>query len=100
MHRRQSLSGGRALVGAALWPTLIRDAFADGAACEGGGAHKAASVRAANVARALQAAAERYTLLLVLVIPEEDEAKWNRGRAWGELLNFGTDDQLAPLAEV
>jgi hypothetical protein len=100
MNRRQSLSGVIALAGAALWPTVIRDAFADGAACEAGGPPKAASVREANVARALQGAAQRHTVLLVLVIPEDDSAKWERGRAWGELLNFGSDEQLAPLAGV
>jgi len=38
--------------------------------------------------------------LLVLVVPENDALKWDRGSAFGELLNHGTDEQLAPLSKV
>jgi hypothetical protein len=38
--------------------------------------------------------------LLVLVVPANDSLKWDRGAAFGELLNHGTDEQLAPLAKV
>jgi hypothetical protein len=38
--------------------------------------------------------------LLVLVVPEKDELKWDRGAAFGELLNHGSDAQLAPLTRV
>jgi len=36
--------------------------------------------------------------LLVFVIPTDDRAKFLRGQAFGELLNHGSDVQLAPLA--
>lgn len=36
--------------------------------------------------------------LLVLIIPEKDERKWERGRLWGAFLNYGSNRQLAPLA--
>src|SRR5688572_17407139 len=35
--------------------------------------------------------------LVVLVIPESDEAKYDRGQKLGELLTRGTPEQLAPL---
>ncbi len=35
---------------------------------------------------------------LVLVIPADDSARWRRGMAFGELLNHGSDQDLAPLA--
>ena len=38
--------------------------------------------------------------LLVFVVPENDSLKWDRGAAFGELLNHGTDEQLAPLSRV
>ena len=36
--------------------------------------------------------------MLVLVIPTDDSAKYINGQAFGELLNNGSDEQLAPLA--
>lgn len=35
---------------------------------------------------------------LVFVIPSDDRTQWQRGQAFGELLNHGSDAQLAPLA--
>jgi len=35
---------------------------------------------------------------LVLVIPADDLARWRRGMVFGELLNHGSDADLAPLA--
>lgn len=35
---------------------------------------------------------------LVLVIPEDDTARWRRGHVFGELLNHGSEEALAPLA--
>ena len=37
---------------------------------------------------------------LVLVVPRDDGARWERGSAFGELLNHGGDRELAPLALV
>jgi hypothetical protein len=36
----------------------------------------------------------------VLVVPRDDQQRWNRGRAFGEWLNHGSPSQLAPLARV
>jgi hypothetical protein len=36
---------------------------------------------------------------LVVVIPANDDKKRDRGDVWGELLNFGSDVQLAPLSK-
>jgi hypothetical protein len=35
---------------------------------------------------------------LILVIPESDSEKWQRGKVFGVWLNHGTDSQLAPLS--
>lgn len=37
---------------------------------------------------------------LVLVVPRDETARWNRGLVFGELLNHGSDRELAPLALV
>src|SRR6184192_250765 len=42
--------------------------------------------------------AERRKPLLIIVNPANGEAKWERGAAFGEYLNHGSDAQLAPLA--
>jgi len=55
---------------------------------------------AAAVAEAYRRAHLAGRPLLVVIIPESDGAKWERGYAWGELLNHGSDVQLAPLAAV
>ena len=42
----------------------------------------------------------RRDTLLVLVIPREPDERWHRGYVLGALLNYGTDEQLAPLSAV
>src|SRR5690606_1498698 len=37
--------------------------------------------------------------LLVLIIPADDQKKWQRGALWGAFLNYGNNRQLAPLAQ-
>lgn len=98
MKRRRMLQAASVGVAAALWPSWLRDAFADGAACDtpGGGA----LARVAALAAAYRGAREAGKPLLVFVIPEADMEKWARGRVFGELLNHGSDVQLAPLARV
>lgn len=67
------------LVGLAAAPSFIRRAFGD-------------------VSVGAPAATTRPTL--VLVVPRDDGARWERGAAFGELLNHGGDRDLAPLALV
>jgi hypothetical protein len=46
---------------------------------------------------ALEQARRAGVPLVVLVIPESDDAKYNRGRCFGDLLSLGKPEQLAPL---
>jgi hypothetical protein len=80
---------------AALWPSFIREAFADEDGCD-----RAGLARLAQVAASYRRARAVGKPLLVFVIPENDDAKWTRGQAFGELLNYGSDRDLAPLAGV
>lgn len=98
MKRRHVLGVASAGLAAALWPSWLREAFADNAACDTPGS--GALARVAALAAAFKAARDVGKPLLVLVIPENDMEKWTRGRAFGELLNHGSDVQLAPLSRV
>ncbi|MFT3772334.1 MAG: hypothetical protein QM820_43620 [Minicystis sp.] len=102
MKRRQVLGAASVGLAAALWPSWLREAFADEKAadekaCDGPGG---AAARLAVLATAFKAAREASKPLLVLVIPDNDMEKWQRGRVFGELLNHGNDVQIAPLAKV
>src|SRR5688572_25747564 len=46
------------------------------------------------LAEAYLRAQRRGKPLLIFVIPEDDAAKYDRGHAFGELLNFGSADEL------
>jgi hypothetical protein len=102
MKRRQFV--GSAIAGAALWPVWLREAFGEGAACaappSGQGPHASVTRSAGAVGEAFRKANHFGRRLLVIVIPAEDDKKRDRGDIWGELLNFGTDVQLAPLSSV
>lgn len=101
MKRRHFVGGAVAAAAAALWPSFIRDAFADPAAtCDPKGMAKVASSSVVDVATAFRRASRAKRPLLVLVIPADDNDKWNRGHAFGELLNHGSDADLAPLHDV
>jgi hypothetical protein len=95
VKRRQMLGVASVAVTAALWPPFLREAFGDEPACDG-----APLARVVLVAAAFRRARAAGRSLLVLVIPADDGAKWTRGGAFGELLNFGSDRDLAPLAGV
>jgi hypothetical protein len=69
------------LAAAALWPAWLRRAFAD------------VTVRGT-------APLHIVAPTLVLIIPQKDDDKLDRGQAFGELLNYGSDHDLAPLALV
>lgn len=99
MKRRHFLTGAAAGLAAAAWPAFIQEAFGNGPACDANG-KPAKLPRAAVVAAAFQHARRAGRSLLVLVIPDDDAEKYERGRAFGELLNHGSDADLAPLAGV
>jgi hypothetical protein len=90
---RTSVSGAAALALAGA-PGFIRRAFADSSCAP------QPRARLASLAGAYRRAQRAGTPLLVLIVPEDVDAQWDRGMAWGELLNHGTDAQLAPLARV
>jgi hypothetical protein len=100
MRRRDFLGATTAAAVLASWPRWLRSAFADMPAPDE--ACKADPKLAALTALggAWKRAHATGKPLLVLIIPAEPGAKYERGHAFGELLNHGTPDQLAPLALV
>ncbi|WP_438026025.1 hypothetical protein [Sorangium sp. So ce233] len=100
MKRRILLGATAAGLAAAAWPAFIRDAFGDSAACDMNGKPAVAAAAVAQVSAAFRRAQKAGKALLVLVIPADDVGKWERGQAFGELLNFGADSDLAPLSDV
>ena len=101
MKRRHFLGAATAGAAAAMWPSWLRQAFADAPACESQTAQTAGKVgKVGEVASSFRAAQRAGRPLLVLVIPAADDAKYERGQAFGELLNFGRDADLAPLASA
>jgi hypothetical protein len=75
MKRRAFLAGFLAA------PWLVREAFGD-----------------ASISGPARVTATEPTL--VLVVPKDERTRWDRGAAFGELLNHGSDRDLAPLATV
>ena len=75
------------LVGLAAAPWWIRRAFGDASV---GGERAIGAAAVAQTARPT----------LVLVVPRGASERWERGAAFGELLNHGGDRELAPLALV
>lgn len=102
MNRRGFLGGGLAAAAVAAWPGWLSRAFADNSTCDPGANPKGPEVSAANELATFSAAyrqAQRdKRSLVVLVVPESDELKNERGHAFGEWLNTGSDAQMAPLA--
>lgn len=82
-------SAGGAAVAAAAWPALVSHAF--------GQSPTPADASLAGVSAAYRAAQRGGRPLLVLVIPEDDGARWDRGTALGALLNHGSDEVMAAL---
>ncbi|HXU67778.1 MAG TPA: hypothetical protein VN947_00540 [Polyangia bacterium] len=96
MKRRAFLATiGASTAAAALWPSLIRRAFAD-ASFDAPGAKKTAPGLSTN-AKHIDPSKRPQ---LVIVIPADDGQKYRRGEMWGEYLNHGEPSQLAPLAHV
>ena len=80
----------------AAWPGFLRSAFA--ARSPDGPPSEDALDGLAVVSDGFRRAARAGKPLLVLIIPQDDSAKWTRGRSFGAWLNHGTAEQLAPLA--
>jgi hypothetical protein len=102
MRRRQFLDATIAAGAAMVWPMWLKEAFGDPAACLSGEPSKVAATlpSAAALTQAFRDARRARRPLLVIVVPADDTEKWDRGRAWGELLNFGSDEQIASLSSV
>lgn len=95
MKRRTFLAAVGASTAIALWPRLIRNAFAD-ASFDAPGTRKSApglstSQKHIDVSKRPQ---------LVIVVPADDGQKYRRGELWGEYLNHGEAAQIAPLSHV
>lgn len=92
MNRRQFLGSAATAAMIATWPGWLRRAFADKPALEQAAADL--SVLSEGYRRAQRAGKP----LLVLIIPADANQKYERGGAFGEYLNHGGTEQLAPLA--
>lgn len=95
MKRRTFLATVGASTAAALWPSLIRRAFAD-ASFDAPGTKKTAPGLATSPKRIDVSQRPQ----LVIVVPADDGQKYRRGEVWGEYLNHGAPAQLAPLDHV
>ncbi|MCB9593294.1 MAG: hypothetical protein H6719_11235 [Sandaracinaceae bacterium] len=94
IERRTFLTSAAAAGAATLSaPAWISRAFAQ----EGdNGRDRAAELR--DLSAAYRRAQQQGRPLLVLVVPEDGGARWERAHAFGELLNHGTDATLTNLA--
>ncbi len=96
MIERRTLLTTAAGAAALAAPSWISRAFAQDATDNG--RDRAAELR--DLSAAYRRAQQRGRPLLVLVVPEDGGARWERAHAFGELLNHGSDDALADLALV
>ena len=81
-------AGGAALA-AASWPALVSHAFAQ--------SPTPAEASLAGVSAAYRAARRGGRPLLILVIPQDDGARWDRGSAFGAFLNHASDEAITAL---
>lgn len=95
MKRRTFLAAIGASAGVALWPALIRRAFAD-ASFDAPGTKKTAP----GLSTSPKHIDPSKRPQLVIVVPADDGQKYRRGEMWGEYLNHGEAAQLAPLSSV
>jgi hypothetical protein len=86
----------------ATWPRFIRRAFASNESCEIGPEPVILPDPGdvTDIGSAAHRAKATGRALLVLVIPQDDGQKYERGHLFGELLNHGSDADLAPLARA
>jgi hypothetical protein len=95
MKRRTFLAAVGASAAVALWPRLIRRAFAD-ASFDAPGTRKTAPGLSTSAKRIDPSLKPQ----LVIVVPADDGQKYRRGELWGEYLNHGEPGQIAPLSHV
>jgi hypothetical protein len=96
MKRRSLLKGAAAVAMGAACPAWIRSAFAD-ESCNKAVTPKRGLIAMSEGFRAAQRAGRA---LLVFVIPEDEGARWKPAHSFGEYLNYGTVEQLLPLAAL
>src|SRR5262249_16912675 len=97
MKRRAFLASlGASTAAAALWPSLIRRAFAD-ASFDAPGTRKTAPGLSTSAKHNVDVSKKPQ---LVIVVPVDDGQKYRRGELGGEYLNHGTSSQIAPLDAV
>ena len=95
MKRRTFLAAVGASAAVALWPRLIRRAFAD-ASFDAPGTRKSAP----GLSTTPKHIDPSQRPQLVIVVPADDAQKSRRGELWGEYLNHGEPAQIAPLSHV
>jgi len=100
MVKRRRFLGTAAAVGAAglSLPTWISRAFGQEAATSDNGRDRAAELR--DLSAAYRSAQQNGRPLLVLVVPEDSGARWERAHGFGELLNNGDDGAFLDLSLV
>ncbi|MBN8612859.1 MAG: hypothetical protein J0L92_19850 [Deltaproteobacteria bacterium] len=90
MNRRGFLlSTSTAIGAAAAWPALVSNAFAQDRVPEDGAL--------AGLSEAYRTAQRSARPLLVLVIPDDNGARWDRGSALGAFLNTGSDAAMVAV---
>jgi len=87
VKRRAFLGFGLGLIAAGV----VRRAFAD---------VSTSGVQRGELDGAVERAREGKRPILILVIPTDETKKYDRGRAFGEWLNHGSDEQLRSLGAV
>ncbi len=92
----------RAFLGAAAVSVvglMVRRAFGD-SSLPGKKGDTSSAVQKVDLKAALDRAARAGVPLFVIIIPQDDGKKWEVGRAWGELLNHGKPEEVAPLSRA
>ncbi len=105
MKRRQFIGSAASAAAVLALPAFLREAFAKGPQCGTSDKKEAKKKQAAlgemaAVASAFRLASKNKKPLLVIVVPKDGRLQYDRGLAFGELLNHGSDADLAPLADV
>ena len=90
MKRRHALFGLSAATAALAWPSMITQAFAQTS-------ERAPADAFSSLEQAWREAQTHGRPMLVLVIPNDPTLNWERGRAFGALINHGSDTAMQSL---
>ena len=93
--KRRSFLVGSAAAALTTWPAWLARAFDPDSACKDG-----EDERVQGLFDGYRAARRAGKPLLVLIIPQRDEDKWERGQQFGQVLNYADDPTLAMLGLV